>query len=202
MTALLIAACLAFPDPAPTVDELVARVVAAQKAEGDAKAEAQKKIAEATAKTAAATKELKAAVEALNAKLRELGLDVPAPTPVPPPAPADPLALTLRTAYLADLSPPDAAKKKEALLDLIEVYKQAQTLALSAELNTVSAVIAKVKAVATADLKPDDLKGVRTAVAAELRAAFPADLPLDAAGRAKLAAAFARIHAALSGVNQ
>lgn len=191
---LILSAVLSFADPAPTVDQLVERVAACQKA-----------VADAREKEAVATKELREALTALGKRLKELGLDPPAPPPpepAPPPKPSDPLTQTLKVAYAADASPADPAKKAEALKDLIEVYKQAGGLAKSADLGTVTAVIAKVKAAAgLLGLNNGDLVGVRTAIAAELKAAFPADVALDDTGRAKLAAAFGRIHAALSAVS-
>lgn len=180
---------VAFAD-APTVDQLVEQLAAARKA-----------TAAARAKEDAAAEAVKAAVKALNVKLKDLGLDPVAPEPAPPPKPVDPLAQTLRAAYSADASPGDPAKKREALADLVETYKQAVALARTTELTTASAVIAKVKASAAGlGLTPSDLVGVRTAIGAEIKAAFPADVALDAAGRDKLAGVFARVQAALAAV--
>lgn len=201
LTHALALIAFAFADPAPTVDQLVERVASAQKA-----------VKEAREKEATVTKELQAAIAALNTRLRELGVGPATPEPIDPPRPVDPLTVAVRAAYVADASPADAAKKAEALKDLVEVYKQAQTFArtmpevvvdpvLGERRTTVAAVIAKVKAAATAvGLTATDLVAVRKVIAAELLTAFPADAALDAAGRDKLAAAFARIFAALSAV--
>ncbi len=189
---LLLALTLLLADPVP-VDKAVEGVAAARKEK-----------AAAAAKEEAAFKVLREALAALNAKLKEIGVDPLAPTPpepAPPPKPVDPLVVTLRAAYAADVNPADPAKKREALADLIEVYRQAGPLAMSADLATVSAVIGKVKAAAgLLGLTPTDLVATRKLIAAELLTTFPADAALDADGRARLAAAFGRIHGALSGV--
>lgn len=186
---------LQLADPVPTVDQLVERFAAAQKETATAKT-----------KEAAALKDLRAALQALNEKLRDLGVNPgptpPAPTPPGPIPPTDPFAASLKAAYATD-GPADAAKKQEQLLDLIEVYRQAQTFAKATSLTSVSQVIAKARDTATVlGIAADDLKGVRTAIAAELRKEFPADATLDTAARDKLTAVFARVHAALSAVHQ
>lgn len=124
----------------------------------------------------------------------------PAPKPDAPPAPVvppDPLAVAIRAAYLADPDPEKATR----LAERVELYAQAARLAASTDLATVAEVLGKVKE-AGASLSGDALLGVRKLASAELAALFPGDSPLDADLRAKLAAAFARVGAALRAAAQ
>lgn len=114
------------------------------------------------------------------------------PAPKPPAPPADPLVAKLRAAYLAD----PGADKAERLAERAELYAQAAKVAADESLATVGQVLETVRG-ASLKLAPDSLKGVRAAIAAELAAVFPDDDVLDAACRARLTAAFARVAAAL-----
>ncbi len=122
------------------------------------------------------------------------------PKPDGPPAPVvppDPLAVAIRAAYLADPDP----LKADRIAERVELYAQAAKLAASTDLATVGEVLGKVKE-AGASLSGDALLGVRKLASAELAALFPGDSPLDAETRVKLAAAFARIGAALRAAAQ
>ena len=121
----------------------------------------------------------------------------PAPNPPVPPVPTDPLTAKFQAAYVLDTR--DATTKKKDLLDLVELYTQAATLASAMDVNTTGQLVSRVrdasKALAIAGL--DDL---RRAVSVELATAMPADVPLTPDLRTKAAATFTKIKTALQGV--
>lgn len=121
----------------------------------------------------------------------------PVPPTPPTPPPADPLVKVLQAAYDADTR---AAKDKESdRLDLVELYRQASTLALDPSVTTTGQLVARVRDAAKA-LGIVGLSDCRKAIAGELQAAFPEDAPLTADSRKKAADLFGRIKAALEGV--
>lgn len=113
------------------------------------------------------------------------------------PKPTDPLVKLLQTAFDLDTRTADA--KRHDLLDLVELYRQAGMLALDANITTTGQLVVKVRDAAKA-LGVVGLAEVRKAIGAELTAVFPEDVPLTAESRAKAAATFGRIKAALEGV--
>lgn len=123
----------------------------------------------------------------------------PTPPPIPPPTPpADPLVLKLTAAFALDTRP--AAAKESDRLDLVELYRQAADLAGKAEVATTAGLVARIQAASKA-LGIDGLVDVRRAIAAELAASLGTDdAPLTADSRAKAAAVFGRIKAALEAV--
>jgi hypothetical protein len=122
----------------------------------------------------------------------------PDPQPKPPePKPADPLVKVFQAGYDADARP--RAEKESDRLDLIELYRQAADLADDAKIETAEALILKVRKAAEA-LKVAGLLDVRKAVATELQAAFPENVPMTADARKKAADLFARFRACLEQV--
>lgn len=122
----------------------------------------------------------------------------PTPPPVPPPPPADPLVTKLTAAFALDARA--AAAKETDRLDLVELYRQAADLAGKAEVTTTAQLVARIQAASKA-LGIDGLVDVRKAIAAEVAAALGTDdAPLTADARAKAAAVFGRIRAALEQV--
>jgi hypothetical protein len=119
------------------------------------------------------------------------------PAPVPPPAPVDPLVKMLQAGYDADTRQP--AAKGTDRLDLVELYKQAGTLALDVNVTTTGQLVGKVKDAAKA-LGITGLAEMRKTIGAELAAVFPEDVPLSADSRTKAVEAFGRIKAALEQV--
>ena len=164
----------------------------------DAVVTKRKAAEEATKAAKAAEAELKAAVEALNKRLADLGLAGPVtpPGPVNPPVPippADPLTRKLWDAYRSDAG----ATKADDLATLVELMRQAQTLADDPALATVGALAGKVAAAATI-LAKDRLVGVRSVLKAELATAFPDDGPLTPMVRSGAKALFAKLQVALT----
>ncbi len=169
------------------IDTLIDTVVSKRKA-----------VDEASKAARAAEVELKAAVEALNKRLGELGLVSPVippgPGPVIPPAPpTDPLTAKLWAAYRAD----SGLTKADDLATLVELMKQAATLADDATLTTVGQLAGKVAAAASL-LAKDRLVGVRAVLKVELAAAFPEDGPLSPTVRAAAKSVFVKLQAALT----
>ena len=129
--------------------------------------------------------------------------DVPPPKPpspgpdVPPPKPVDPLTAKLQAAYQLDTG--DAAKKLANLAELVELYAAAATLALSPDVLTVAALVARVREAAKV-LVLEGLTDCRKVIAEELKTAFPIDAPLDDASRAKAKALFLRLASCLKEV--
>jgi len=129
----------------------------------------------------------------------------PKPVPVPPvppkpvPVPVDPLLTKLQAAYLLDLRPD--ARRRQDLLDLIELYGQASALAAKPEIKSISALITQIRTASTA-LGIVGLVDLRRAIGVELSAGFPADDPLTDETRKHAGDTFARIQAALKGVTK
>lgn len=127
----------------------------------------------------------------------------PKPVPVPPvppkPAPVDPLLTKLQAAYLLDLRPD--ARRRQDLLDLIELYGQASVLATKPEIKSVASLIAQIRT-ASSTLGIIGLEDLRRAIGAELSAGFPADDTLTDLTRKHAGDTFARIQAALKGVTK
>ena len=122
----------------------------------------------------------------------------PGPQPDPkPPAPADPLVRVLQAGYDADTR--TAELKRTDLLDLIELYRQAGTLAADPAVPTAGDLVKRVRDAATV-LKIVGLPDCRKAIAGELVAVFPEDTPLTADTRKKAGDTFARIKVCLEGV--
>ena len=121
----------------------------------------------------------------------------PDPKPPEPKPPADPLAAKLQAAFDAEALPRE--KRADALKDKIELYKQASALALDPEVTTTGQLLARVRKAADA-LNTDRLLLVRKVVRAELQAAMPEDVPLDAAGRKRAAELFKRVQTCLQEV--
>lgn len=154
-------------------------------------------VAAAVKAEAATLAELKDAVTALQKRLADLGLNAPpGPGPVNPPVPfppVDPLTGRLKVAYLADGGPTKAA----TLADLVELMKQAGTLADDPAITTVGQLAGKV-ATAAGVLAKDQLLAVRAILKAELAAAFPADGPLSPDTRNTAKAVFLKLQTALT----
>jgi hypothetical protein len=131
-------------------------------------------------------------------------VDPPNPNPKPPapPAPVDPLAKVLQAGYDADPRAADA--KRDDLLDLIELYRQAATLADDPAVDTAEAMVGRVRSTWEKIQKDkgvkDGLLAVRKAIGGELATAFPENVNLDKAGRKKAGEAFARIRGCLEQV--
>jgi hypothetical protein len=124
---------------------------------------------------------------------------VPVPVPVPPkPVPVDPLVAKLQVAYLLDIRP--EARRKQDLLDLVELYGQASALAGKPEIKTVGALITQIRN-ASAALGIVGLVDLRKAISVELAAEFPIDDPLTDTARKRAGDTFARIQSALKGVS-
>jgi hypothetical protein len=122
------------------------------------------------------------------------GPDKPDP---PKPAPTDPLVARLQAAYTAEPGTP--ADKADALANKVELYRQAAKLAADPAVATTGELVTRVRQASDA-LGTDRLPGVRKVVRAELQAAMPTDVPLDAATRKLAADTFDRIKAALEAV--
>lgn len=118
--------------------------------------------------------------------------------PAPPPPGPDVFLEAVRAAYAAD---PDAATKREDMLQLAAVWRQAVGLAKKPAVATVGELMGKVKE-AAGTLAEGRLKGVRTRVGEELQTALAADInsPLTGAVQNKVVALFERIATALEKV--
>lgn len=128
----------------------------------------------------------------------------PDPQPKPPdpkpPAPTDPLVAVFAAAYRLDKRE-DAAVKAEELKTLAALYEAAADLANDPDIGTTAALVEKIrKASDSKQLKVAGLLDLRKVVAAELKAAFPEDVALNADARKKAADLFTRIKAALEQV--
>lgn len=167
--------------PAPlSIDELIAKLVEHRKAKTDAsKAEA------------AIAAELKARLAEITDKLRELGIlgpDVP-PTPPPNPPQPDVLAKKLKDAIAAD------AGKREDVLSLAALYRQAAKLAADASVPSSVELLRRVREASATLIGPGALPTLRNVVAAELLAALgtPSDSVFTTAQRKAVEDLFTRL---------
>jgi hypothetical protein len=127
-----------------------------------------------------------------------VGKPTPPAPPPPPPAPVDTtLRDKLQAAYTADPLP--LAKRKEQLADLVELYKQAVTLAGDTSITSAADMVKRLKD-ASAALGVTGLESMRKAIAAEIAVAFPADVPFDANNRAKALAVLTKVRDAIAAV--
>jgi hypothetical protein len=129
--------------------------------------------------------------------IHRVAVVVARPKPPEPPKPKDELVGKFQAA--ADKDTRDAAKKKGDLLDLVELYKQAQRMVVSSEITTTAKLVEGLRE-STRRLQIDGLTDLRRAIAVELAAAFPTDEQLTDTSRAKAASLFKRIQAALQEV--
>lgn len=121
----------------------------------------------------------------------------PGPVPVPPdPVPVNPLTAAFQKLYKEDT----AAGKGESLKDLIELYRQAQTLCRDESLKTMKSLMVKVKDASDVLMQAGELEAVRKAIQSEMKTAFPFDGALDKTTRERAEAKFKTIHDALKGV--
>lgn len=114
------------------------------------------------------------------------------PKPPDPPAP-NPLRDRIKAAFDADQSP----RKAEHAKDLAALYKQAATLAESADVPTGGELVRRVREASALMLKPDELVGVRKQVAIELSAVLGEDGPLTETSRRDVARLFRDLAAIL-----
>lgn len=110
------------------------------------------------------------------------------PPPDFPPMPDSPLKKKLRVAFDADAAAADA--KRDQAKDLAALYKQAAILSKSDDVPTSGELIRRVREASATLLKPDELIGVRKAVAEELGVIFTADAELTPEQRKAAAALF------------
>ena len=125
------------------------------------------------------------------------------PGPVDPPVipPVDPPVVNPLTAAFQKLYKEDtAAGKGESLKDLIELYRQAQTLCRDESLKTMKSLMVKVKDASDVLMQAGELEAVRKAIQSEMKTAFPFDGALDKTTRERAEAKFKTIHDALKGV--
>lgn len=121
----------------------------------------------------------------------------PKPPEPKPPEPIDAFRRAVQDAYTADTANP--VKKQGELLDLVELYTQAVTLAGDKTVMSVGQLVQRLRD-ATKALGITGLEAVRKLIAAELVAAFPADTTLDDSSRSKAAALMGRIRDVLKEV--
>lgn len=183
------------PDPKPTAEQLIAKLV-----------ETRKQLAELRKVEAATAAELLALLKDLTERLKELGI---APGPAPPappdpkPPPVDPLAKKLRDAFAADLGGRADARQLAAL------YHLAADLAVKKlpkseqyEVPSSKELLRQVREASTKLIGDFALPSLRTVVAGELAAALgnPSDTAFTAEQRAAAAALFAKLAAILEGL--
>ena len=128
----------------------------------------------------------------------------PAPGPTPPPAPpmpippADPLAVKLKALYPADSG--TSAEKALAAHDLSQLYLLAAGYAGDSAVTTSGALVDRIRSTAATLVKAGVLTAIRAAIAGEVAALFPADVPLTDSSRTAAATLFKRISTALGGL--
>jgi hypothetical protein len=176
--------------PSPSIDDVIARVVAIRLQQADlAKQEAT------------ALADLKRALAELQSKLDKLNVPGPAPAPDPkppvpvPPKPVDALAAKLKAAFDAD----PAETKREQAKNLGALYRAAADLAADESVATSGELLNRVATAAGALLKDPaaparkNLADVRRAVAAELASVLPTDDALSAEQRKATAELFRKL---------
>lgn len=127
--------------------------------------------------------------------------DAPPPTPpgpTPPTPPDDPLAKDLAAAYAAD----QGADREKHLASLVELYRQAPTLASDASLKTTGDLLGVLRNASGTLLPQGALPATRQRIAAYLAGELGTDAAaeLTAPLRQKATAAFSRVRAALEAV--
>lgn len=181
--------------PLATIDQLYARILDLRAKQ----AELQKQKDDLAKQEEAAKAELKARLK----ELLDLGLIDPPKPPAPPkpPEPADPLKQKLADAYKAAAGTEE--QKREWVLDLAALYRQAKKAASDPSLATAAALRKKLGEVSASLIGPDSLVEVRKAIAGELAAILPAsDAELTAEQRAAAVALFAKLAVILDGLGQ
>lgn len=115
------------------------------------------------------------------------------PTPPKPPAPPSPLRAKLKAAYDADPGLP--AVKEATRADLVALYKAAGEVANDTTVTTTTQLQQRLRAAGQA-LAPDQLVGLRTAIAEEIASVLVPG-PLTLASRKAAVGTFGDIHDAL-----
>ena len=182
MYSLLLALLFTSAQPAPTLDDLIAKYDGQKKQIAD--------LTKAQAETVAA---IKSEYDKLHKSLAERGILDPTPLPpAPPPKPVDPLVEAIRAAYLAD------GKPRLPALQLAALYEQAAELAKSPEIASTADLLRRVRE-AEAFLTDDTMVATRKLVGSELLAALGKadDSAITVDERAAAAGLFRRLSAIL-----
>jgi hypothetical protein len=120
------------------------------------------------------------------------------PTPPVPPIPPDAFSADLQALFKADVTP----EKAKHAAQLAALYREAVNYADRPEVTTAGDLAARIRTAAATLVPTDALTGLRKRIGEEIARTLPVDgdKPLDAVTRSSAAKLFARIAAALEGL--